>query len=304
MKLTQLLDAYINKRLKGKSKNTVRLYKHSISSFSRTIGREPEMSDLTDDNIERHMWRIVQKGGSPASANKDHGQLTALWRFASNNRMVNTWPNVRTMQEVERVPMGWMPEECNRLLAAARNEGGFIGTVPARIWWESLLKVLFDTGERIGAIRGLQHEHLQSKWLLVPAALRKGNKSDKLYELQADTVALMRVLIEKNTDDTLMFPWDRCETYIYNRYKGILKRAKLPSDRRSCFHRIRRTLCSAVAASGGDASAALGHSSPRTTKRYLDPRIVGGVKPSEIMAAFLRTPPEPPTPPDEKRKQA
>lgn len=290
MKVIDLLSQYIAKRLKGKSANTVRLYNHSIKSFSRTIGREAELSDLTDDNIERHMWRIVQKGGSPASANKDHGQLTALWRFASNNRMIGTWPNVRTMQEIERVPMGWMPDECNQLLAAARNEGGFVGPVPARIWWESLLKVLLDTGERIGAIRGLKQEHLQSRWLHVPAALRKGNKRDKLYELQPCTVALLRELIDKNQLDDKLFPWDRCETYIYNRYKGILKRAKLPTDRRSQFHRIRRTLCSAVAASGGDASAALDHASPRTTKRYLDPRIVGGVKPSEVMAAFLRNP--------------
>jgi len=290
MKLTQLLDQYIEKRLKGKSKNTIRLYKHSIASFGRTLGREAEMSDLTDENIERHMWRLVQKGGSPASANKDHGQLTALWRFASNNRIINTWPNVRTMQEIERVPMGWMPDECNRLLTAARNEGGFIGTVPARVWWEALLRVLLDTGERIGAIRGLIHEHVQGKWLLVPAALRKGNKRDKLYELQLETVVLLRSLIDANSENIDLFPWDRCETYIYNRYKAILKRAKLPADRRSQFHRIRRTVASAVAGSGGDASAALDHASPRTTKKYLDPRIVGGVKPSEVMAAFLRNP--------------
>lgn len=250
MKLTELLDLYIAKRLKGKSSNTVRLYNHSINSFSRTIGQQAELSDLTDDNIERHMWRIVQKGGSPASANKDHGQLTALWRFASNNRMFDTWPNVRTMQEIERVPMGWMPDECGQLLAAARTEGGFIATVPARIWWESLLRVLLDTGERIGAIRGLQHEHLQSKWILVPAALRKGNKRDKLYELQPDTVALLISLVASNTNNADLFPWDRCETYIYNRYKAILKRAKLPSDRRSQFHRIRRTVASAVANGG------------------------------------------------------
>lgn len=290
MKLTELLDRYISKRLKGRSANTIRLYKHSINSFALTLGKTPVLSDLTDDNIERHMWRIVQKGGSPASANKDHGQLTALWRFASHNRIVDTWPNVRAMQEVERVPMGWMPDECNRLLASARNEAGFIGTVLARVWWEALICVLLDTGERIGAIRGLKHEHLQSRWLLVPASLRKGNKRDKLYELQPETVLLLKKLVDQNIDDDRMFPWDRSETYIYNRYQTILKRAKLPADRRSKFHRIRRTVASAVAGSGGDASAALDHASPRTTKKYLDPRIVGGVKPSEVMAAFLRNP--------------
>src|SRR5690606_26169573 len=176
MQLTELLVIYVEKRLKAKSKNTVRLYKHSINSFSRTLGRPAELSDLTDENIERHMWRLVNNGGSPASANKDHGQLTALWRFASRNRMVDTWPNVRTLQEIERVPMGWMQDEVQRLFAAIKTEPGDIGTIPANLWWESLILVLLDTAERIGAIRGLLHEHVQGDWLLVPAHLRKGSR--------------------------------------------------------------------------------------------------------------------------------
>lgn len=288
MNLLNLLDQYIEKRLRGKSANTVRLYKHSIASFEKTLKRQATLDDLTDDNIERHMWRIVQKGGSPASANKDHGQLTALWRFASRNRITETWPNVRTMQEVERVPMGWMPDECNRLLRAARCESGMVATVPAKLWWESLLMLLFDTGERIGAIKSLKKEHFQGDWVLVPAALRKGNKRDRIYKIQPTCASLITKLIECNTASEDMFPWDRCESYIYNRYRSILKRAELPTDRRSKFHRIRRTVASAVACSGGNASDALDHASPRTTKRYLDPRIVGGIKPSDIMSAFLR----------------
>lgn len=300
MLLTELFEVYRAKRLKAGSKNTVRLYFHSINSFSKTLNKQPAVEDLTDDNIERHMWRIVNLGGSPASANKDHGQLTALWRFASRNRYTETWPNVRTLPEVERVPMGWMQDECERLLQSARLEPGKINTAPAKLWWECLLLVLFETGERIGAVRFLQKTHLQGHWLLIPANLRKGNKRDKLYALQQETADLLKTLIGYSPDDKLIFPWDRCETYIYNRYKAILTRAKLPTDRRSCFHRIRRTVASAVAASGGDASAALDHASPRTTKKYLDQRIVGGTTTSEILAAWLRNPPPVP----EIRKQA
>lgn len=291
MTLTELLESYITKRLKSGSTNTVRLYRHSIRSFEKTLGRQAKLDDLTDENIERHMWRIVNSGGSRASANKDHGQLTALWRFASHNRMTETWPNVRTLQEVEHVPLGWMPDECLRLIESARLEPGAINGVRASLWWECLLLVLFETGERIGAVRGLLHSHLQDRWLLIPAHLRKSNKRDKLYTLTPSTVLMLRDLICANRIDKKLFTWDRCETYIYNRYKSILHRAKLPDDRRSCFHRIRRTLCSAVAQAGGDASAALDHASPRTTRRYLDPRIVGGVSPSDIMQNFLRNPP-------------
>lgn len=301
MKLSELFNQYTEKRLKAGSQNTIRLYNHSINSFGKTLGREPVLGDLTDENIERHMWRIVNSGGSPASANKDHGQLTALWRFASHNRIVDTWPNIRALKEIERVPMGWMQDECEQIIASTKLEPGAINGIPAKLWWECLVRVLLETGERIGAIRGLCHSHLQGKWLLVPAHLRKGNKRDKLYTLQEGTANTLRVLIAMNRHDKLLFTWDRCETYIYNRYKAILHRAKLPDDRRSCFHRIRRTVASAVAASGGDASAALDHASPRTTRKYLDPRIVGGITAADIMANWLRNAP-PITP--EARKQA
>ena len=147
MLLTELLATYVEKRLKGKSENTVRLYRHSINSFAKTVNTQPQLEHLTDENIERHMWRVVRNGRSPATANKDHGQLTALWRFASHNRMVDTWPNVRTMQEVERVPMGWLPDECDALFRAAKLEPGMISVVKASLWWECLLRVLLESGE-------------------------------------------------------------------------------------------------------------------------------------------------------------
>jgi integrase len=287
--LGDLLESYIAKRLKSGSPNTIRLYRHSIRSFEKTLGATAKLTDLTDDNIERHMWIIVQRGGSPASANKDHGQLTALWRYASHNRMVETWPNVRTLVEPERVPMGWMPDDLNRLFAAINSLNGVIWTVEASLWWRSLILVLLDTGERIGAIRQLEKQHLQGDYLLAPANIRKGKKRDKLFRLNSETLKSLREM-EGQHDNELLFPWDRCDTYIYKRYKAILKIAKLSYDRRSQFHRLRRTVASAVANQGGDPTAALDHASPRTTKKYLDPRIVGEVPTANLVTTWRQSP--------------
>lgn len=49
-------------------------------------------------------------------------------------------------------------------------------------------------------------------------------------------------------------------------------------------------MASAVTAAGGDATAALDHASPKTTKKYLDPRIVGAVSVSDILASYLANP--------------
>jgi integrase len=301
MTLDQLFELYKSKQLRFKSDNTVRLYRHTLKSFARTIGRPPTIHDLDSDLIEMHMEAIIKRGGSPASANKDRGQLLALWRFAAAKRIVEQWPTIAIMKEPEIVPMGWLADEAAKLLNACRNATGFIASVPAGLWWVALVSILLDTGERIGAIRPLQKHHLQGGYLLVPAAFRKGQRRDRLYSLQPSTVDVIKQVLQSNKGSDEMFPWDRSETYIYRRFSTILESAGLPTDRRSKFHRLRRTVASAVTAAGGDATAALDHASPKTTKKYLDPRIVGSVSVSNILAAYLANP-SPPRPPDATRQ--
>jgi site-specific recombinase XerD len=273
MTLDDLFALYTRKRLRMRSPNTVRLYKHSIAAFEATLRRKATTDDLTDDNMEDHMARVVDSGLSVASANKDLWQLGAIWRFANRNRLCDTWPNVQTYPEPERVPMAWLPDELDRLFAAVQQENGTISGAPACLWWESLLCVLLDTGERIGAVMKCNRQNLQGVYLLVPAENRKGKTRDKLFELSRETQHLVSSLTLSHRYQ-LLFPWDRHSTYLYTRYKRILKRAGLPTDCKSAFHKIRRTCASAVKSQGGDATLALDHASSETTKAYLDPRIV------------------------------
>ena len=290
MTLDELFVLYRAKQLRFKSENTVRLYGHTLRAFAKTLGRTPLVSDLNCDSVEIHMDRIIRGGGAVPSANKDRSQLLALWRFAAAKGILSQWPTVAIMPEPEIIPMGWLPDEMDRLLSSCDAMRGVVGTVPAGLWWRGLISVLVDTGERIGAIRGLRKENVQEKWLLVPAALRKGKTRDRLYSLQASTVVTLKSIAAANRIDDMLFHWDRCETYIYRRYKEVLVGAGLPTDSRSKFHRIRRTVASAVTAAGGDATAALDHASPKTTKKYLDPRIVGAVSVSDILASYLANP--------------
>lgn len=273
MTLEELFALYTRKRLRMRSPNTIRLYKHSIAAFEITLGRKATTDDLTDDAVEEHMHRVVSSGLSVASANKDLWQLGAIWRFANRNRLCNTWPNVQTYPEPERVPMAWLPHELDRLFESVKEEDGTISGAPASLWWQSLLSVLLDTGERIGAVMKCKRSNLNGCYLLVPAENRKGKTRDMLFELSSETQHLVSLLTLAHRYE-LLFPWDRCSTYIYTRYKRILKRAGLPTDAKSNFHKLRRCVASAVKQQGGDATAALDHASSETTKAYLDARIV------------------------------
>lgn len=287
--LPRLLELYVEEILLDGSPETIRLYRHTIRSLAKTLAREPLVEDLDDATIRRHMREVVARGNSPASANKDRSQLIALWTFAANRGILDRRPTVPPLSEPERVPLGWLPEEVDRLFAAAKREEGSIGSVPGSVWWTAAISVLFDTGERIGPLRKLDRSAVQGAYLIVPAGSRKGQTRDRLYPLGDDTLERIERLLASH-EDRKLFPWPFSETYIYNRYNRILRRAKLPTDRASKFHRIRKTVASAVARAGGDATAALDHASPKTTKKYLDPRIVGGVEIAEILAAYLRDP--------------
>lgn len=166
-----------------------------------------------------------------------------------------------------------MPET-ERLFAVASAAPGTIGRVATGDWWRALLLVCWDTGERIGAVWSVTWPDvdLTSGWVRVPAESRKGGRCDRLYRLAPDTVAALRPLRANGTGAVFATHFGRQALWI--RLRRILRRAGLPSDRRSMFHRIRRSVASYVAAAGGNAQDVLGHSSPAVTRCYLDPRIV------------------------------
>lgn len=288
MTLTELFDFYVRKRLKTCSPHTLRLYKHSIKAFELTLGRTATIDDLTDDNLEIHMHRIVQSGLSIPSANKDYAQISAIWRFAHRNNLTKIWPNVQKINEPERVPLGWLTHEVERLFETVSKLDGKIAGAPARLWWRVLLSVLLDTGERIGAIRKLTRSNVHGDYILVPAAIRKRQTREKLYKLSPETANDLDTLLTLHRYNDV-FPWDRSETYIYHRYTAILKSAGLASCGKSKFHRLRKTVCSAVANQGGNPTSAMDHANARTTRRYLDPRLVQETATCDYVAAWRKS---------------
>jgi integrase len=62
--------------------------------------------------------------------------------------------------------------------------------------------------------------------------------------------------------------------YLWHKFGQVLARAGLPTDAKSKFHRIRRTVASYYEAAGGNATELLGHSSRKVTTAYLDKRVV------------------------------
>lgn len=282
--LDVIFERYRALRLVGKSPENNRLYRVSLNNLSRYLGTTPTTEHLTDDTLTAFAgWRISVEEVTPATANSDLNRLLALWRFAARKGYVTQWPDVDLLDEPKTVPKAWMKPELQQLLRACRAQREDMCGVPAGLWWTAIHSVAYDTGERIAALLGVRWEDLSGQHLYFPASIRKGKRVERMYELHPTTLGILQQI--STPPRKLIFPLPFCLGTLYSRYTELLASAGLPTDRRSKFHRLRRTAGSFCAAAGGDAQEFLGHSDRKTTSRYLDPRLV---KPNSIVRKMWR----------------
>ncbi len=281
-----LRDAYAAlyepQKLRGKSPKTKKKYGFELDRFDRALMRPATVDDLKDDAVALIIGMMMEDGSAAATANKFRSCVLALWRFLARKGIVESWPDVAKLVEPTRIPRAWSENELHRLFNACRNSIGRIAHCRACDWWCALLAVLWDTGERIGALLEAQWDdvNLDSGWIIVRAETRKGGRADKASQLHPNTVALLRRIQQ---DSGAVFPWDRCESLLWTRYGRILKRAGLPNDRKSKFHRVRKSVATHLTVLGGNATEAMGHSSPAVTRAYIDPTIARTPQPADVL---------------------
>lgn len=282
MTCEELLIRYFSMRLVGGSPQTKLLMSVAVRSLGEFLNRPAVLTDLNDATISAFAESRLANGSARATVQQNELKLLALWRFACQLGLVSQWPTIKPIRLPERTPKAWTEEELARLFGSISQTPGKISGIRAALWWETLHRLLWDTGERLEAvlIADWSQVNLNDSLIYVPAEHRKGKTRDKVYRLAADTVANLS-LFPSRVGRVLV--WHRCQTLIYAHYRKILARAGLPTDRNSMFHRMRRSVASHIKAAGGDATAAMDHASPSTTKGYIDPRVCPAVSPADLL---------------------
>lgn len=265
--------------LRGISDRTVTIYEGTLRRLAEFLCHEPTLDDLDEIVIAKFLAHRVRTA-SPGSAAKDRACLRALWEFCARRKLTDKWPEVRTITVPERVPRAWLLEEFERLIAACSDERGEVVGVPARLWFRAILLTAYWTGERIGALLSLEWGDVSEDAILFRAEGRKGRREDIYRPIPPECYEAIQKI---RTDRRLVFDWDRSYTLIWGRLGKICKRAGLPNDRMSKFHRVRKTAASYYEAGGGDAQQLLAHKNRGTTRRYLDPRIVKAQAATDIL---------------------
>ncbi|MCC7421321.1 MAG: site-specific integrase [Planctomycetaceae bacterium] len=288
--LGQLLDAYSAKHLRWAAKSTLKQYTVTLRNVTKYLGRPAVITDLSDDFVQDVMAWFINRGRTQRGANKVRSNLHCLWSFACRMGWLSKWPDSKPLKEPQRIPTAWTRDELRTLFETLALLLGTVGPIPASLWWLALHAVIWDTAERIGAVRQLTWSDisLTTGRVTFKAETRKNKTRDRQHALHPDTVAILGRL--KQFGCPIVFPWDRSECYLWLKYKAILKGAGLPHGRGHAFHCMRKSSASYFEASGGDATKLLDHSSRAVTTRfYLDPAIVGKENPHPCEVLFRPT---------------
>ena len=270
---------YAPLRLAGCKPGTRQQYEISLNHLGRCVGRDPILAELTPELVTGCLAGLIDRGRSPATANKYRAHLLALWRYADRRGLVAAQPQlVERFREPKHLPMAWRIEDVVKILKAAAESPGDVEGIPAAIYWPVLLLTIYETGLRITPVMRLGRSQFDGpqKTIFIPADDQK-QKADQLLDLSAETAEAVEHLLSLHGRDAI-FPWPFDQTVpqwpaLTRGYRKILCRAGLPTGRKDLFHRIRKTTASYIEAAGGNATWQLGHSSRSVTAVYLDPRI-------------------------------
>jgi integrase len=292
---TFLTTVYVPLRLRGRSPESVRLLRHAVTQFGRWLGRPAVLDDLDDLVVSQWLTAMAAKK-SPNSVARERSGILALWNLAQGRGLVRLRPTVAPELVPQGTPRAFTADELARLAAAARLASGWVGPVPARVFFPALVAVGLETGERISAILNTPRHCWQRPTLVVPAGVRKGGRQERVYELSPEACDLVDAVSCHN--GPTVFWWAASGTALRKRWKTITRRAGLGDGRDVQFHALRRSTASHLAAAGLDATSYLGHSTDRITRRsYLDPRVVDSRRPKawqSLPRVFRPDEPEPP----------
>lgn len=260
---------------------TIHSYLLTVDRFRDYLGREPVIADLTNDNVAAFLhWRSTQvrngKTLSVRTTNKDAKVLTSVWEFAARRRELPDmeFPLLKRRKPPERIVYAYSAADIQRLLIACLRKRGKIDGRPSAWWWSTLIYAMFLCGSRIGETLAVRwgDVDLDAGRIRFRAESRKNKTRDIERDIRPDLCDLLRRHV--GPADALVWRWEpRHPNSIYPAMQSLCRQAGVAYRK---FHGLRKSSASYAAASGGDATEHLDHSSPSITRQhYLAPDIVG-----------------------------
>jgi len=256
---------------------TVAEYQTVLRHLDRWTGRPLHIDEIDDDLVCRFLRNRLKSGASAATVNGNRAKVLALWRCAWRKRLLDDLPrDVPKLREPRDVPRAWTVGDVARLAAHCGCLEGRITGIPKKHYWQSLVVVAWESGERVGALRQTTTDNcsIEERTLLVRANSTKTGQA-KLYSLSEEAVAAIAPILRPS--QVLLWPWPYSRRWFFVQFRRIVEAAGLTAgNHHDLFHKLRRSNLTYTAKGGGIelARQQAGHDSVRTTlKHYVDPRI-------------------------------
>ena len=150
-----------------------------------------------------------------------------------------------------------------------------LGFAPG-LWWQCLVRFLYNSGLRIGSALDLRRAWVHQKdgisWAEIPSDSYKQGRPHLIYLAESALAALSAL----PTSD-LVFPWPHTHVHLQHCRISLLKHAGLPPDRLFGFHGLRKALASQLWQHNRQAAALqLGHADGKVTEQsYAAPWVLG-----------------------------
>jgi len=283
MNLPSLLARFATENPRLDSHRSVEEYRSTVRVFCRwwrTRGEtaEPRIADLTDAAIAEWLRALDAAEYARPTINKHRRQLVALLGWAWAEHLLAAPPRVKKYTEPRRCRSAFTPREFQELLDAAGRRDGYVGGVPAGIFWQALLSTIATSGGRINAVMLSRRAEFdpQRRTLRLDCKVQK-QQADQVFVLPPTTAAVLGRLIAMHEQERIFGCWPhdarRGWKTLTRHYRHILQAAGLPHrSRRDLFHKIRASVATWIAAELGEEEARkyLGHSNVRVTRSYLD----------------------------------
>jgi site-specific recombinase XerD len=246
-------------QLRNYSPRTIKTYLSCLSSLSKYYGQSPDKISLEKVKGYLH-YCITERGASTSVINQTISGIKILYEdvlLQKWNPMV-----IKRPKREKRLPVILSIDEVKAIIGATVN-----------LKHKAILMIGYSSGLRIGEVIDLRIADIDSKRMQVRVVAGKGKK-DRCTLLSASALGLLRKYYTAFRPRVWLFEGYGNRQYSQSSIRKILKRScgKSGITKPVVFHSLRHSFATHLLEQGTSVQIIqhlLGHSSPKTTCRYL-----------------------------------
>lgn len=279
MKISQLVNQYTILRV-----NHSRQYLNAVTLASKRFieaNGDIYIGDIKEEHIGRYLALVGNHAHSSYTLRGYVVMLKAILKEAFDVGLISRVPRFPRIRVEKRTPDAWTLEETKKLFEYVGKLDGHVGAIPARLWWQSILLASYYTGLRLSGLLNVYWFQVDLDGQFLKALTNK-NKREQTFVIPDDLAVLLREIKEPPREKVWEHPYN--PKWPDRALRRIVDRAGIPAPKSmhgQLFQKMRRTCITWTAVNDLNmATRVAGHASPETTiKHYVDPRMLGAIKP-------------------------